>query len=79
MSAESNERTSEAAAMTTVTRTADTAASGVTAQSAGLQPFQVQFIKNMIEDSLDEFKYDHWTCVHVVVGCDGVRVVVGAK
>ena len=77
MAAESNERTSEAAAMTTVTRAADTvpSASGVTAESAGLQPFQVQFIKNMIEDSLDEFKYDHWTCVHVVVGCK--RGVVG--
>lgn len=38
------------------TPVADEAAS--TASNAGLLPFQVQFIKNLIDESLDEFRYD---------------------
>lgn len=29
-----------------------------TASNAGLLPFQVQFIKNLIDESLDEFRYE---------------------
>lgn len=36
------------------TPVADEAAS--TASNAGLLPFQVQFIKNLIDESLDEFR-----------------------
>ena len=28
------------------------------ASNAGLLPFQVQFIKNLIDESLDEFRYE---------------------
>jgi len=30
---------------------------GSTTSSAGVLPFQVQFIKNLIDESLDEFRY----------------------
>lgn len=30
---------------------------GAVANSAGLQPFQIEFIKNMIDDSMDEFRW----------------------
>ena len=29
-----------------------------TTSSAGVLPFQVQFIKNLIDESLDEFRYE---------------------
>ena len=31
---------------------------GTSVANAGLLPFQVQFIKNLIDESLDEFRYD---------------------
>ena len=30
---------------------------GASSDTAGMLPFQVQFIKNLIDESLDEFRY----------------------
>ena len=43
---------------------------GGTNNAAGMLPFQVQFIKNLIDESLDEFRYEKhfWktSSLHVV-------------
>ena len=55
------------ASMETVTGATGGASGGASSEAAGLAPFQVQFIKNMIEDSLEEFKYVSGTSVDAYI------------